>query len=61
MIDHDASSPVPPRTLTWVRRHLGVGERITEIEQMSGGSTAEVRKLTVVAWAQLGAKPDGRT
>lgn len=38
---------VRPLTLAWVRRHLEAGERIVGIEELHGGITAEMRKLTV--------------
>ncbi|AJW40987.1 hypothetical protein NY08_2977 [Rhodococcus sp. B7740] len=40
-------STVRPSTRAWVSRHLNTGERITESEMLSGGITAEMRKLTV--------------
>nr|WP_239157820.1 aminoglycoside phosphotransferase family protein [Streptomyces sp. SID13726] len=40
--------------MTWVGRHLATGERVVESEPLHGGSTAEMRRLTVAA-------PDGDT
>lgn len=38
---------VGPSTRAWVSRHLNAGERIIESETLSGGITAEMRKLTI--------------
>ena len=43
----DSFSAVSPSTRVWVSRHLNAGERIIESETLSGGITAEMRKLTV--------------
>ncbi|ONK14379.1 aminoglycoside phosphotransferase family protein [Streptomyces sp. MP131-18] len=47
MTEHDEAAAVRPLTLAWVSRHLAVGERITRIEALHGGITAEMRRLTV--------------
>ncbi|MDT0444042.1 phosphotransferase family protein [Streptomyces johnsoniae] len=49
MTDHDEAAAVRPLTLAWVGRHLAAGERITRIEALHGGITAEMRRLTVGA------------
>jgi aminoglycoside phosphotransferase (APT) family kinase protein len=41
--------PVSPLTLAWVRRHLEVGERVVGVEALHGGTTADMRRLTVGA------------
>lgn len=43
----DSFSAVRPSTRAWVSRHLNAGERIIESETLSGGISAEMRKLTV--------------
>ncbi|WP_230594424.1 phosphotransferase family protein [Rhodococcoides fascians] len=43
----DSFSAVSPSTRAWVSRHLNAGERIIQSETLSGGITAEMRKLTV--------------
>jgi aminoglycoside phosphotransferase (APT) family kinase protein len=45
--DHDEAGAVRPSTLAWVRQHLEVGERIVAAEELHGGITAEMRRLTV--------------
>lgn len=47
MTDHDEAEAVRPLTLSWVSRHLEVGERVIRTEALHGGSTAEMRKLTI--------------
>ncbi|WP_405988598.1 phosphotransferase family protein [Streptomyces sp. NBC_00986] len=44
---HEEAGAVRPLTLAWVRRHLEVGERIVGIEELHGGITAEMRRLTI--------------
>ncbi|MGY1439967.1 phosphotransferase family protein [Streptomyces reniochalinae] len=48
MTDHDEAPPVSPSTLSWVNRHLEVGERVVRAETLHGGITAAMRRLTVV-------------
>ncbi|NUP17529.1 MAG: aminoglycoside phosphotransferase family protein [Streptomyces sp.] len=47
MTNHDEAGAVRPLTLAWVGRHLEVGERIVRTEALRGGTTAEMRRLTV--------------
>ncbi|MFI6441736.1 phosphotransferase family protein [Streptomyces sp. NPDC050759] len=47
MADHDGAGAVRPLTLAWVGRHLDVGERVVKTEALQGGSTAEMRRVTV--------------
>lgn len=54
MSSHDRSGPVRPSTLAWVGRYLDTGERVVRSEPLHGGSTAEMRRLTI-------ATPDGDT
>ncbi|MBB5937142.1 phosphotransferase family protein [Streptomyces zagrosensis] len=46
MTNHDEVA-VRPLTLAWVSRHLGDGERTVETEVLHGGTTAEMRRLTI--------------
>jgi aminoglycoside phosphotransferase (APT) family kinase protein len=41
------STDLAPSTATWVLEHLEPGERVTAVDSMTGGITAEVRRLTV--------------
>ncbi len=47
MTKQDEATTVRPLTLTWISRHLDVGERIIRTEALYGGITAEMRKLTI--------------
>lgn len=47
MTHHDEATTVRPLTLAWVRRHLEAGERVVGAEALSGGATADMRKLTI--------------
>ncbi|WP_121826674.1 phosphotransferase family protein [Streptomyces rapamycinicus] len=47
MTNHDEAGAVRPLTLAWVSRHLEVGERAVGTEALHGGSTAEMRRLTI--------------
>lgn len=38
---------VRPLTLAWVKQHLHTGEQIVGVEELHGGITAEIRKLTI--------------
>ncbi|WP_044379653.1 phosphotransferase family protein [Streptomyces noursei] len=54
MTHHDEEAAVRPPALAWVRRHLGADERIVRAEALLGGSTADMRRLTI-------GTPDGGT
>ncbi|WP_143536263.1 MULTISPECIES: hypothetical protein [unclassified Rhodococcus (in: high G+C Gram-positive bacteria)] len=41
------STDLASSTATWVLEHLEPGERVTAVDSMTGGITAEVRRLTV--------------
>jgi aminoglycoside phosphotransferase (APT) family kinase protein len=45
--NHDEAAAVRPLTLAWVSRHLEVGERIVRTEELHGGISAEMRRLTI--------------
>ncbi|MEW1752350.1 phosphotransferase family protein [Streptomyces angustmyceticus] len=47
MTHHDEAAAVRPLTLAWVSRHLEPGERIVATAALHGGSTAEMRRLTI--------------
>ncbi|QKW53949.1 phosphotransferase family protein [Streptomyces buecherae] len=47
MTKHDEAATVRPLTRAWVSGHLEAGERITRVEALRGGITAETRRLTV--------------
>ncbi len=47
MTKHDEAATVQPLTRAWVSGHLEAGERITRVEALRGGITAEMRRLTV--------------
>lgn len=47
MTDHDDTTAVRPSTLAWVSRQLEAGERVVGAEVLHGGTTAEMRRLTV--------------
>ncbi|MFF2924139.1 phosphotransferase family protein [Streptomyces celluloflavus] len=47
MTNHDEAVAVRPLTLAWVGRHLDVGERIVRVQELQGGITAEMRRLTI--------------
>ncbi|MFF7314717.1 phosphotransferase [Streptomyces sp. NPDC008137] len=47
MSDGDEGGGVRSRALDWVGRQLDTGERITGVEALHGGITAEMRRLTV--------------
>ncbi|MFS8200599.1 phosphotransferase family protein [Streptomyces sp. CWNU-52B] len=47
MTDRDEAAAVRPSTSAWVSRHLEAGERIVGVEALHGGTTAEMRRLTV--------------
>lgn len=47
MTHDEVTGPVRPLTLAWVSRHLEVGERVVGVEELHGGITAEMRRLTI--------------
>ncbi|MER6840254.1 phosphotransferase family protein [Streptomyces platensis] len=47
MTNHDEAAALRPLTLAWVSRHLEADERIVGTEALHGGSTAEMRRLTI--------------
>ncbi|MEU5924374.1 aminoglycoside phosphotransferase family protein [Streptomyces antimycoticus] len=47
MNNHDEAAGVRPLTLTWVNRHLEVGERVVGAQALHGGITADMRRLTI--------------
>lgn len=50
---HEGTAAVSPLTLAWVGRHLAPGERITGVEVLRGGITAEMPRLTVSGGREL--------
>ncbi|MCZ4517977.1 aminoglycoside phosphotransferase family protein [Rhodococcus ruber] len=47
MTGAESLSTMGPSIRAWVSRHLNAGERIIESETLSGGITADIRKLTI--------------
>jgi aminoglycoside phosphotransferase (APT) family kinase protein len=47
MTHDEVALAVRPLTLDWVSRHLEVGERVVGVEELHGGITAEMRRLTI--------------
>ncbi|GHH86883.1 hypothetical protein GCM10018793_60540 [Streptomyces sulfonofaciens] len=47
MTNHDEATAVRPLTLAWVNRHLEAGERVVRTGVLHGGTTAEMRRLTI--------------